>query len=211
MVLLILVQRGRGGGLVGALGGAGGQSAFGTKAGDLFTRITVVTAGIWIFLLGFTVWWYTPKKLGSVLPSTAATSVSSGSMSSGSTSTDAAPALDAPTTEKPSDVPVTAEAVDLKDFLDGKPEMKDAAADKPVDKPSEPSSETTKPAAESDKPASAPEKAADAPKSESTADKPAEPNKPAPEADKPAVEPEKPAPVEPPNEPTAPAESSEKK
>jgi preprotein translocase subunit SecG len=178
MVLLILVQRGRGGGLVGALGGAGGQSAFGTKAGDLFTRITVVTAGIWIFLLGFTVWWYTPKKLGSVLPSTAATSVSSGSMSSGSTSTDAAPALDAPTTEKPSDVPVTAEAVDLKDFLDGKPEMKDAAADKPVDKPSEPSSETTKPAAESDKP---------------------------------AVEPEKPAPVEPPNEPTAPAESSEKK
>ena len=39
LMLVILVQRGRGGGLTGALGGMGGQSAFGTKAGDLFTRI----------------------------------------------------------------------------------------------------------------------------------------------------------------------------
>ncbi|MFM9196710.1 MAG: preprotein translocase subunit SecG, partial [Planctomycetia bacterium] len=35
LILLVLVQRGRGGGLAGALGGMGGQSAFGTKAGDL--------------------------------------------------------------------------------------------------------------------------------------------------------------------------------
>ena len=48
MILLILVQRGRGGGLVGAFGGMGGQSAFGAKAGDLFTRITVVSVCIWI-------------------------------------------------------------------------------------------------------------------------------------------------------------------
>src|SRR5258706_15900411 len=47
MVLVILVQRGRGGGLTGALGGMGGQSAFGTKAGDLFTRITIVVAILW--------------------------------------------------------------------------------------------------------------------------------------------------------------------
>lgn len=50
MVLLILVQRGRGGGLTGALGGMGGQSAFGTKAGDLFTRITIIVAAIWVLL-----------------------------------------------------------------------------------------------------------------------------------------------------------------
>ena len=48
LILLVLVQRGRGGGLTGALGGMGGQSAFGTKAGDVFTRITIVTAGVWI-------------------------------------------------------------------------------------------------------------------------------------------------------------------
>jgi preprotein translocase subunit SecG len=50
LILLVLVQRGRGGGLAGALGGMGGQSAFGTKAGDMFTRITVGVAGFWIVL-----------------------------------------------------------------------------------------------------------------------------------------------------------------
>ena len=47
LILVILVQRGRGGGLTGALGGMGGQSAFGTKAGDLFTKITIVVALMW--------------------------------------------------------------------------------------------------------------------------------------------------------------------
>jgi preprotein translocase subunit SecG len=50
LTLLILVQRGRGGGLTGALGGMGGQSAFGTKAGDVFTKITIITAMLWILL-----------------------------------------------------------------------------------------------------------------------------------------------------------------
>ena len=48
LILLVLVQRGRGGGLTGALGGMGGQSAFGTKAGDAFTRVTIVSATVWI-------------------------------------------------------------------------------------------------------------------------------------------------------------------
>ena len=52
IVLLVLVQRGRGGGLAGALGGMGGQSAFGTKAGDNFTRITMIAATVWILLCG---------------------------------------------------------------------------------------------------------------------------------------------------------------
>jgi preprotein translocase subunit SecG len=50
LILIVLVQRGRGGGLTGALGGMGGQSAFGTKAGDLFTRVTIVVATVWILL-----------------------------------------------------------------------------------------------------------------------------------------------------------------
>ena len=50
LILLVLVQRGRGGGLAGAFGGMGGQSAFGTKAGDLFTRITMGVAAAWILL-----------------------------------------------------------------------------------------------------------------------------------------------------------------
>lgn len=50
LIGLILLQRGRGGGLAGAFGGMGGQSAFGTKAGDIFTRITIVVAVTWILL-----------------------------------------------------------------------------------------------------------------------------------------------------------------
>jgi len=50
LILLVLVQRGRGGGLAGALGGMGGSSAFGAKAGDVFTKITVVVATLWILL-----------------------------------------------------------------------------------------------------------------------------------------------------------------
>jgi preprotein translocase subunit SecG len=50
LILLVLVQRGRGGGLAGALGGMGGSSAFGAKAGDVFTRVTIVAAAFWIIL-----------------------------------------------------------------------------------------------------------------------------------------------------------------
>ena len=50
LILLVLVQRGRGGGLAGALGGMGGSSAFGAKAGDVFTRITIFAAAFWIIL-----------------------------------------------------------------------------------------------------------------------------------------------------------------
>src|SRR5262245_22124947 len=57
LILLVLVQRGRGGGLAGALGGMGGSSAFGAKAGDMFTRITIVTAAIWIAVCIAAVYW----------------------------------------------------------------------------------------------------------------------------------------------------------
>ena len=60
LMLLILVQRGKGGGLTGALGGMGGQSAFGSKAGDAFTKITVITAMIWITLCMVTIAGFNP-------------------------------------------------------------------------------------------------------------------------------------------------------
>jgi preprotein translocase subunit SecG len=52
LMIVVLLQRGRGGGLAGAFGGLGGQSAFGTKAGDVFTKITVVIAIIWVVVAG---------------------------------------------------------------------------------------------------------------------------------------------------------------
>jgi len=50
MILLVLIQRGKGGGLIGALGGTGGSSPFGSRAGDQFTRLTIYVACVWLFL-----------------------------------------------------------------------------------------------------------------------------------------------------------------
>ena len=51
LMLVVLIQRGKGGGLAGAFGGAGGSSAFGSRAGDAFTRITITIAAIWVLLI----------------------------------------------------------------------------------------------------------------------------------------------------------------
>ena len=52
LICLVLIQRGKGGGLAGAFGGMGGSSAFGTKAGDVFTWTTVVVALVWFLIAG---------------------------------------------------------------------------------------------------------------------------------------------------------------
>jgi len=49
-MLIVLIQKGRGGGLSGAFGGVGGHSAFGAKTGDVFTWITVGLAAAFILL-----------------------------------------------------------------------------------------------------------------------------------------------------------------
>jgi preprotein translocase subunit SecG len=56
MILLILIQRGRGGGLIGALGGSGGSSPFGSRAGDTFTRVTLIVAGVWMLMMMIQIW-----------------------------------------------------------------------------------------------------------------------------------------------------------
>ena len=50
LLVLVLIQRGKGGGLIGALGGSGGSSPFGSRAGDQFTRLTIYMALIWLGL-----------------------------------------------------------------------------------------------------------------------------------------------------------------
>jgi preprotein translocase subunit SecG len=56
LIVLVLIQRGKGGGLSGAFGGAGGSSAFGSRAGDTFTRITIGVAAVWIVMLMMQIW-----------------------------------------------------------------------------------------------------------------------------------------------------------
>jgi preprotein translocase subunit SecG len=183
MVLLILVQRGKGGGLTGALGGPGGQSAFGTKAGDLFTRITIVAAAVWIFLLAFCTWWYTESDFSAALaddtvvgasPMMAAPSVPS-------TPGDATMTPAAPTSESPADPTAKAsgevEAGDMPKSAEAP--TKDAGPSEPESaKPTEPtkdSAPTKEP--EAAKPADKTETIA--PKSDApSSDEPTSPSKP---------------------------------
>lgn len=51
LMLIVLIQRGKGGGLAGAFGGAGGSSAFGSRAGDAFTKVTLWMAAFWVLLI----------------------------------------------------------------------------------------------------------------------------------------------------------------
>jgi preprotein translocase subunit SecG len=50
LMLLILIQKGRGGGLASAFGGAGGNTAFGSKTGDVLTWATSIVFGVFLLL-----------------------------------------------------------------------------------------------------------------------------------------------------------------
>ena len=51
LMLVVLIQRGKGGGLAGAFGGVGGSSPFGSRAGDAFTKITLYMAAVWVLVI----------------------------------------------------------------------------------------------------------------------------------------------------------------
>src|SRR3954454_3816873 len=50
LILLVLIQKGRGGGLSGAFGGGGGNTAFGSKTGDVLTWATSIVFGVFVLL-----------------------------------------------------------------------------------------------------------------------------------------------------------------
>jgi len=61
MVLLVLVQKGRGGGLGAAFGGAG-SSVLGSKTGDFLTWVTISLVGLWLLLSVVSAKWYKPTE-----------------------------------------------------------------------------------------------------------------------------------------------------
>ena len=62
LILVILLQKGRGGGLAGAFGGVGGHSAFGAKTGDVFTWITVALTFLFILMACVGTWKLVPSE-----------------------------------------------------------------------------------------------------------------------------------------------------
>ena len=50
LILIILIQKGRGGGLSGAFGGAMASGILGSKTGDFLTWVTIVLVGVYLSL-----------------------------------------------------------------------------------------------------------------------------------------------------------------
>ena len=63
LVFIIMIQRGKGGGIAGSLTGTA-QSAFGARGGDLLMWWTIGLTGVWIMLSGLTIFFYSsPSKI----------------------------------------------------------------------------------------------------------------------------------------------------
>jgi preprotein translocase subunit SecG len=50
LILIVLLQRGEGGGLAGAFGGMGGESAFGVKGDKTFKKLTAIVGALFMVL-----------------------------------------------------------------------------------------------------------------------------------------------------------------
>ena len=65
LVLMILIQKGRGGGLSGAFGGAmAGGGILGSKTGDFLTWVTIVLVGVFLTLAVVMAKFYKPTPVG---------------------------------------------------------------------------------------------------------------------------------------------------
>jgi preprotein translocase subunit SecG len=61
LILIILIQKGRGGGLSGAFGGAMASGILGSKTGDFLTWVTIVLVGIFLGLAVIMAKFYKPS------------------------------------------------------------------------------------------------------------------------------------------------------
>jgi preprotein translocase subunit SecG len=61
LILIILIQKGRGGGLSGAFGGAAASGILGSKTGDFLTWVTIVLVGVFLTLAVVMAKFYKPE------------------------------------------------------------------------------------------------------------------------------------------------------
>jgi preprotein translocase subunit SecG len=61
LVLIVLIQKGRGGGLSSAFGGLG-TSLLGTKTGDFLTWVTISLVAVWLLLSIVSAKWFKPQS-----------------------------------------------------------------------------------------------------------------------------------------------------
>lgn len=61
LILIVLIQKGRGGGLSAAFGGGAGGGLLGSKTGDFLTWITISLVAVWLLLSVVAAKWLIPS------------------------------------------------------------------------------------------------------------------------------------------------------
>jgi len=64
LVLVVLIQKGKGGGLGGAFGGGAAGGILGSKTGDFLTWVTIILAGVFLFIGVLLAKFYKPTTRG---------------------------------------------------------------------------------------------------------------------------------------------------
>jgi preprotein translocase subunit SecG len=98
----VLIQKGRGGGLASAFGGAGGNTAFGSKTGDVLTWATSIIFGVFLVLAVSLNWladWREGQRLASLQTPAAQTAPASAG-AGGTPAGNPGPSGEAPATAK---------------------------------------------------------------------------------------------------------------
>lgn len=142
LIGVILLQRGRGGGLSGAFGGVGGaaSTAFGSKTGDILTWITVAMAVVFLlFAVGLNYMFRPPAAPKTPVVPTAAQTPTSQPTSS--TPAIPAPASSTPTTPAPASSTPATPAPDS--TTADTPTTETPAADTPAEETTESTESTT--------------------------------------------------------------------
>lgn len=101
LMLVVLLQKGRGGGLSGAFGGVGGHSAFGAKTGDVFTWVTVSLAAAFVLVACIGNFVYQPPKVVDSTQTIQSTGMEGGEQAPADAGTSAEEEAPAPTEEEP--------------------------------------------------------------------------------------------------------------
>ena len=68
LILVVLIQKGKGGGLSGAFGGGMAGNLLGSKTGDFLTWVTIVMVGVFLTLAVVLAKWYKPSEGSEYLP-----------------------------------------------------------------------------------------------------------------------------------------------
>jgi preprotein translocase subunit SecG len=101
LILVVLMQKGRGGGLSGAFAGGMASGLLGSKTGDFLTWVTIVLVSVFLFLAVLMARYYRPPvRFGREAPATARQP-----MTGGQTATPQAPASEQPAPAAPSATP----------------------------------------------------------------------------------------------------------